>query len=320
MKTYDYIGIDVAKDKFDACINGRNTQVFNNDKKGLKKFITWSKKYSSNIWICMEATGSYSEQIADFLLANNIHQISVVNPMQIKNFFKAKLLRNKNDLVDARGISEYARVMQPRLYIPRTKNKKELCSLTNILNTLKKQHTQLKNQLGTVQGSIAKQELTKIIRALEKRIKSIESEALKLIKSDDAMLQQYECITSIPGVGIITAFEFISVIRDVNQFKHAKEFAAFCGVTPRQNQSGKFNGKSHVSKVGHSRLRRVLYMASLSAKRYNPSMAECANNLLRKNKPAKVILCAIMRKLAHLIFILLRNNTSFIKGHQLNMA
>lgn len=97
MTQFDCVGVDVAKDKFDVSIeiNGRyKHKVFSNNNQGYNEFLMWLKAHTGNAWVCMEATGHYSEQIADFLIKQAI-RVSVVNPFQIKNFAKATLVRNK---------------------------------------------------------------------------------------------------------------------------------------------------------------------------------------------------------------------------------
>ncbi len=97
MNTTEYVGIDVAKDKFDVAVQINNRykhSVYSNDAKGHAKFSQWLSNNISSPWVCMEATGHYSERIADFLFKKSI-KVSVVNPYQIKNFAKASLARNK---------------------------------------------------------------------------------------------------------------------------------------------------------------------------------------------------------------------------------
>src|ERR1044072_8153770 len=149
MNYNEFIGIDVAKDKFDVCFLKEESYIFktfHRTKAGLKSFLNYIKKYSENPLVCMEATGHYSEEIADFLCEHEIH-VSVINPIQIKYFTKVKLSRNKNDIVDAKIIADYCKTMQPRLYQPRSLEQKYIRELIQLEDTLKNQKIQLKNQL-----------------------------------------------------------------------------------------------------------------------------------------------------------------------------
>lgn len=311
MQRYEFIGVDVAKDKFDVCLEGGQSAVFTSTKKGLNAFYRWIKKHTNNPWVCMESTGHYSELIAEYLIEKEIAQVSIVNPMQIKSFCRAKLLRNKNDIVDAKAIAEYAKIMEPRLFTQRTDANKEINELNKLLETLKKQMVQLKNQLQSTRSSTARKEIKKLIEALKRKIKVIEMEIKSIIKGNDELNQKFELMLSIPGVGDITAFQCIAAIKNIHDFENAKQFAAFSGLTPKQNQSGKFEGRARISKIGSSKLRKALYMASLSAIRFNPAISQFAQNLKAKGKHAKLIICAVMRKMAHLIFGVLKNNQPF---------
>ena len=111
MDQTEYVGIDVSKDTFDVAIHVNNRyhhSVYSNDLKGHSKFARWLTQHIPSPWVCMEATGHYSEGIADFLIKKGI-KVSVANPFQIKNFAKASLARNKNDTIDnSRVLQVYA--------------------------------------------------------------------------------------------------------------------------------------------------------------------------------------------------------------------
>ena len=317
MNTYDFIGLDVSKDKFDVALDDRHRAVFSRDKKGFYQFFRWIQAHAKRPWVCMEATGCYSEAIADYLLSKDI-QVSIANPMQIKSFCRAKLLRNKTDSLDARAIAQYASVMPLRPYQKRSQEQKELNDLNKLLDTLKTQLIQLTNQLESTQGEKAKKRLRQFIRELKKRIRAIETELDDFVNTNEQVSEHVALITSIPGVGKVTAYQLLGMITDINSFTNAKEFAAFIGLSPKQTQSGKLNGLTRISKVGNPRLRKAFYMASLSAKRHNPNLKDFVARLQAKGKAPKAILCAIMRKLAHFVFGVLKNKQAFITGYKMD--
>lgn len=313
MTVYQCVGVDVAKDKFDVAYFTNNRSIdksFSNNKKGRQEFIKWLEKHTQTPWICMEATGHYSELIADHLVSKHI-RVSIVNPLQIKSFARVKLSRNKNDTVDARIIAEYCDKMQPRDFISRSDSQKELKDLTKLLDMLKAQLVQLKNQLESTQGRLAQKSLKKIIKELELKIKAVEKQLADLIKNDQALESKMGLITSIKGVGKMTAYKILAQVPNINVFSTAKQFAAYMGVSPKQHQSGKYTGKTTISRMGDSRLRKAIYMAALSAKRYNVALQPFVNRLKGNGKPPKSIVCAVMRKLAHLIFGILKHGRPF---------
>lgn len=313
MMHYQFVGIDVAKDKFDVAlqINGKyKLEVFPNLQKGYQAFVKWLNKYTTQPWVCMEATGHYSELIADYLCSVNIN-VSVINPLQIKSFARAKLARNKTDQLDAKLIAAYGEIMKPRLFSPRTESHKQLKELSNLLDMLKAQHTQLANQKSCTQSTPVRKALEKLLKSLAKEIKKIEASIAEIIQQHQELTTNMQLMTSIKGVGKLTAYKVIAQVPHFHHFKHAKQFAAFIGITPKQKQSGNFKGKTTISRLGDSALRKALYMAALVAIRFNETVKAFANRLKANGKAPKAIICAAMRKLAHYIFGVIRNGRPF---------
>ena len=313
MTHYQFVGVDVAKDKFDVALEINNKfrqECFSNDKKGYKAFSKWLDQHTTQPWVCMEATGHYSELIADYLVSVNII-VSVVNPLQIKSFARAKLSRNKTDQLDAKVIADYCKMMQPGTFMPRSDTQKELKELSNLLDMLKAQHTQLSNQLGSTQSETAKKAIRKFIASLEKEIKKVEGLIAEIIKRNKDLSQNLELITSIKGVGKLTAYKVLSHVPHMNNFKNGKQFAAFIGISPRQHQSGNFQGKTTISRLGNSVLRKSFYMAAMVAIRHNKNIEPFVARLRQNGKAPKVIICAVMRKLAHIIFGVIKNQRPF---------
>jgi len=316
MTQFQFVGVDVAKDKFDVALEIDNKfkhECFSNDKKGYKSFSKWMDKHTSLPWVCMEATGHYSELIADYLVSVNI-KVSVVNPLQIKSFARAKLSRNKTDQLDAKLIATYCEFMQPRTFLPRSDAHKELKELSNLLDMLKNQHTQLSNQLGSAQSDKAKKAINKSIKNLEKEIKKVDGLIAEIIKHNDDLNQNLKLITSIKGVRKLTAYKVLAHVPHMSNFKNAKQFAAFVGISPRQHQSGNFQGKTSISRLGNPALRKSFYMAAMVAIRHNKRIEPFVMRLKQNGKAPKSIICAVMRKLAHFIFGIIKNQRPFCEN------
>lgn len=313
MVDFQCVGVDVAKDKFDVAFfvaNKCHQKCFANNKKGFRDFIKWLKNHAIQPWVCMEATGHYSEIIADFLMKHHI-RVSIVNPLQIKSFARAKLARNKNDNLDAKIIAEYCEAMSPHVFVARSQSQKELKDLTKLLETLKMQLIQLQNQLESTQGKFAKKAIQQLVKELRKEIERIERHLDSLTEADSELTQKMQLITSVPGVGKLTAYKILAQAPNMQNFSTAKQFAAYIGVTPKQHQSGKYIGRTTISRIGDSRLRKALYMAALVAKRYNKALQPFVKRLEKNSKTPKSIVCAVMRKLAHILFGILKSNRPF---------
>src|SRR3989338_1193217 len=175
MENYSFVGIDMAKEKFDVAILPEEKlilKVFPNTQDGFQDFHQWLNQYTSHAWVCLEATGHYSELLAEFLFEQKI-KVSVVNPMRIAQFRKLNLGRNKNDTVDARLIREFTEQYKPRIFQPRSREQKALRELIQLIDLLTEQKVQLTNQWQTLQMVEVKKEVKKLIQGLEKKIAAL---------------------------------------------------------------------------------------------------------------------------------------------------
>lgn len=310
----NFVGIDISKDKFDAAIlvsSGKYLdKVFENTTTGIKEFHQWLLKHTQTPWVCMEATGHYGRKLADFLHKKAI-PVSVINPLRIKNFGKAILMRNKNDRLDARLIAQFGQAMRPRLYMPKNAEQKAMNDLVNLLNTLKMQLIQFTNQLPSIESKVAIKMTKKCILKQKKDIADVESKLAESVEQDADFKEQLALMTSIKGVGKLTSYRVLARIQDVGSFESAKQFAAFIGVAPRQCQSGKFQGKTRMSCLGDAGLRKGLYMAAMVAKRHNAALQPFVKRLAAAGKAPKAIIGAVMYKLARWIFAVLKYNKPF---------
>jgi len=313
MSTFDVVGIDVSKHTLDVCLilNKKKQQArFDNQKAGWKKMLTWVRRYTSEPWFCMEATGSYSEGVAEFLLAEQ-QSVSVVNPLQIKSYAKSILSRNKTDPQDAYIIARYAKAADLRIFIARTPEQKALREHTQLLDQLTAQKIQLKSQAQHFADPDARRFVAKQIKQLEISMERLKSKLNALVEEDARCKQAMQLLLSIKGVGAATAYSILAYLPDISNFKCAKQLAAFIGVSPTQKQSGQFVGRTRLSKFGNPRLRKALYMPALVMKQYNEHLKPFIKRLERKGLKPKAIVGAIMRKLAHIIFGVLKHQQPF---------
>lgn len=314
MTQYNYIGIDVAKDKFDVCLlanTGKSHEgMFNNTEAGYKSFIKWIKLSAETCWICMEATGQYSEVLAEHLVSKG-YKVSVENPVKIKYFTKAKLSRNKNDKVDARLIAEYAQLMTLKLFQPKSREQKYIRELLQFEEQLKKQKSQLKRQSSCITSREVKKQIEKTVKMLDKQLAQIGEQLETVFKRNERLQQCVDLLVTIKGMGELSARRFLAYLPDISLFSNAKQLAAFIGVSPKQNESGLYRGKTTMSKMGNPRLRNVLYMPALNAKRFNLALQPFVKRLEAKGLAPKAIVGAIMRKLVHIIYGMLKSNRTF---------
>lgn len=313
MINYNFVGIDIAKLKFDVVVKKEGKLVsmtFENKKSGRKEFLLWLKTHTSNAFVCLEATGSYGELLAEYLVTENI-RVSVVNPVQIKHYAKSMLIRNKNDRIDAKTIMNYAEKFTPRAFIPKSADQRLSKESIQLIDTLEEQKHQLQNQLESIRSKEVRKEIESMIKLIEKRISKVEASVNKCIQGNHEYQANKNRLLTIKGIGEKTANRIISHFPDVSQFKNAKQLAAYTGLSPRQHQSGGFNGKTRISKCGDTRLRKALYMPALVVKNKNPYLKQFCDRLEKNGLRPKQIVCAVMRKLIHIIFGILKHKQDF---------
>lgn len=311
------LGIDVSKLDLTISLlvdkNHYHTKVDNN-KQGFEFLVKWLKQHKVNkVSACMEATGIYSKAIADFLYIKN-HKVSIVNPACINAFAKSKLARHKTDKVDSMLIAEYASKNDLIQYIPKNKSQQELQNLYRCLQNLKHQYNQVQNYLENKDylPSSVYTSYNKLLLQIEEEIDNIQSSIDSLLVSNIELKQKIDNMQSIPGIGKLTAVAILAESPDLDSFNSARELAAYAGLTPKHRVSGtSVRGKSAISKIGSAKLRKSLYFPAIVAKNHNTIFKRFTQKLASKGKPTKVIIVAIMRKLLHIVFGVIKNNSSF---------
>ena len=315
MRTKEYVGVDIAKAKFDVALsdgdNHWKEKAFDNNPSGYKALTLWLKKHTDKpSFVCMEATGHYGQGLAEYLHKQKI-AVSVVNPMQIKHYAKARLTRNKNDRVDARLIALYAKQMQPSLFTPKETKHQAVQELAKIADTLSGQVQSLKLQYDSIGCKQARLALKQSINYLQKKMDSLEKKIADHIEAIPTLKEQKQRLLTIKGIGEKSAHRLLAYLPDLTLFRSAKQLAAFAGLSPRQFQSGQYQGKTRLSKFGDARLRKALYMPALVAKNYNSYFKKVALRLQDNGLKPKQIICAIMRKILHAIFGMFKHQQDF---------
>jgi transposase len=314
-----FIGIDIAKDSFVAAypqLNGYQTQTYNNDLKGVKKFIN---SFTNTDHHCvLEATGNYGTLLL-YLLCKQDVAVSLVNPKQIKHFARMMMTVTKTDHVDAKLIALYGEKMTPAIYkMPATtiillKQKKV------VLRQLKKQLTSLRNlkESFNVLPLLDKDSLgilNKTIKFVEKQILELQADVSNIAKAEFS--KQIKSLTSIKGIGITLATSLIISTGGFTQFENAKQLSRYIGICPTYQQSGtSINIKGTINRNGDSDLRSLLYIASWSAIRYNQACRESYQRLKANGKPSKVALIAVANKLVRQAFAICKAESLYLDGY-----
>lgn len=309
-------GIDVAKDKVDICLLDEDGQVFQetlpNNKSGINKLHRWMKKRGAKTaHICLEATGVYGDLLAETLHKRG-YMVSVVNPARIKAYAASQMQRNKTDALDAALIADYCRTQQPPAWTPPSPELKELRALVRHLDNLKLERQRARNRLEvqTASAAVARQ-LRSQITFVDKQIAQTEQLIRQHIDQFPDLKQQRDLLKSIPGIGDITACHLMAELGDMRRFDDVREVVAFVGLNPRQHQSGKKSSTYGISRMGRASLRAALYMPAIVAKHCNPRLKAWAETLKQRGLTGKQIVVAVMRKLVHLAYGVLKSGRAF---------
>lgn len=319
------LGIDIAKDTFDAAliVEGKTwNEHFDNSLSGFKRLSSWVRKHTRIVvHACMEATGQYGNDLAEYLYQQS-WKVSVVNPARIKAYGNCKLRRNKTDKADAQLIAEYCLREQPPLWSPPPASFKDLQALVRRLDDLQVNYYQENNRLKSgLKNKVVIDGLKDHLQYLKNKIAQIKKDIQKHIQVYPELKRRQELLISIPGVGKLTAAKILGEVRDVCEFDSSRQLAAYAGVTPRNFTSGtSVHKKSRMSKTGNSNVRKCLYMPAISAKKHNPIIRTFCERLLKSGLKPKAVIGAAMHKLLHMIYGILKSGKPFDPAFLQNRA
>ena len=313
------VGVDVGKDELVVAIEKGKPRIFGTTRGELRKLAHWLGNQSDDrsVHIGMEVTGVYSEGVAAGLSRYDRFIVSVINPAQIKAFGRAMLTRTKTDQVDARVIREFVRSQSPDAWKPPRKSLQELRVLVSQADAIQSEIQQWRNRQHAQQYNQATpkevaRSTRSIITSMERQLKRLHDAIDKLCASDKELAEDMELLTSINGIATRSAAQIIAYGGENLTSRSRRQLDAHAGLVPAERRSGtSVHGKAHLAKQGNSHLRRVLYMPTLVAVRFNPVLKAFYNRLLERGKAKKVALVACMRKMLNIIRAMLTKNTAF---------
>lgn len=311
------LGLDVAKAKFNACLRrdgGKlRHRVFPNTAEGFTQLCAWLKQQGAGrVHACLEATGAYGDALATYLHERG-HRVSLVNPAAIKAYAQSHLSRTKTDRVDAALIAGFCSERHPPAWAPPAPEVRELQALVRRLESLVEMRTMEQNRLSSgIVVKAVRASVEELIAHLSEQIKKTEALIRDHINSHPGLKRQRELLDSIPGIGEATAAALLAEVPDITQYRSAREVAAFAGLVPRERQSGSsVRGRVRLSKIGNARLRRALYFPAITALRCSPFFKAWAEGLQERGKCKMAVIGAVMRKLLHLAYGVLKTDQPF---------
>jgi len=324
---YFYVGLDISKDTFDASYWDYSSQSpvslssFSNCLEGIDKLIQALQSLASNtpFWICFENTGAYHLLLEQQLHLLNINY-SIVPALEIKR--SLGITRGKNDKIDADRISQYAAINTHKLKPSKPKGDKLqiISSLLSSRNLLVRNNTSCKNHLKSLlitakcvslQASIDRIEM--IIKLQSQEIKAIEKEIKNLIYSCEKLKQTYLQITSIPGIGALTATTTLVYTNNFQLFNNHKKFSSFCGVAPFEYSSGtSIRGKTRTSNLRNRELKKLFFTAALSSIKFDKQMASYYARKINQGKHKLSVRNAVASKLISRMFAVAHRDQPYV--------
>ena len=310
----EIVGVDVSKRTFDCAllVNAKfKSKVFQNTAQGYGELDEWLKHQGvERAQVCMEATGIYYEVLARQLHAVG-HTVSVVNPARIKGFAQSVLARTKTDRVDARLIARFCAAHHPTAWHPPVPQQRELQALVARGDALNQMLTQETNRLA-IAPTVTRGSIEKIVAVLVEELAALKCQIRQHIDHHPDLRAKHALLLSIPGIGEATSAQTLACVGGAETFKNARKLAAFLGLTPRQHLSGSsVRGRARLSKTGNARLRKAFFLPAMVAIRFNPVIKVFAARLRAGGKSKMLIIGAVMRKLVHLVFGVLKSGQPF---------
>jgi transposase len=330
------MGIDVAQKELVVSVGKMDQQMtvdifafrtFPNNEKGFKALTLWAEKMtenSVNLRYVMEATGVYHEPLA-YYLADNGFELSIVLPNKISNFFRTLDVNTITDKTASQAIARFGLERKLEIWQKPKKIFRDLKQLTRERDQLVAERTQLKNQLHAERSEAFPNErsigrLNKRMDLLNEQEKEIKAEIAEIVRQDKQLMKQVETITSIPGIGQLTAVIVLAETNGFELIRNKKQLVSYSGLDIREKQSGtSVKGKAKISKKGNRHLRKAMHLPSLSAIRNNHRFKAIFIRLVSKHGIKMKAAVAVQRKLLELIYVIWKTNKVY-DDHYLQRA
>jgi transposase len=321
MKQVNQIGVDVDSQALVCAMQraGQRLPVasFDNTAAGHKKFIRWVTKGARSARVCLEATGIYSLEFALALHHAKNVEVMVVNPRAIKDFARACMQRAKTDAVDAGGILEYLERMPFSAWQPPAPAILQLQAINRRIVQLTTELTREKNRrhasefAGASAEAIAN-DIEVNIHHLERRLERMHHSGLQLVLGVPALATKLAHLVSTKGIGEASAMRLLAELLVLPDDLAAPQWVAHAGLDPRPYESGtSVHRPRRITKVGNRHLRAALYMPALVAIQHDPNVKAFYNKLLAAGKKPMQAVVAVMRKLLHAIWGMLKHDQDF---------
>ena len=297
------VGVDVGKANLDIALHPSGQfHTIPNTEAHIRHFVKILKDYNVER-IVVEASGRYEHALVQACDQAGL-PIIVVNPISVRRYAQAIGVLAKTDRIDAQVIARYAATLKPEIKPIPDKTSQKIKDLLIRRSQLLEMSTMEKNRLQILPKYLHRS-IKSLLRVLQSQIETVTRQIDQEVAKVDQWRTKMEIMTSVPGVGKVLAYTFLSELPELGSLNR-KEIAALVGVAPINRDSGKLNGKRRI-RGGRHRVRTVIFMAMLSSIQCNPVFKRFYERLKAQGKIPKVALIACMRKMIVVLNTMLKN-------------
>jgi transposase len=307
-KSKSFIGIDVSKQQLEVAAHQSDYQF-----RCANKVSAFGELIAELIalrptLIVLEATGGLETRVVRALHTAGL-PVVVVNPRQVRDFARALGQLAKTDRLDARVLAHFAAAIKPPLRPIKAKEQQELDALTGRRGQLVEILADEKNRRASAASDTVRDQIKEHIDWLQDRIAELDEQIKALLQTSPRWQVKDQILQSVPGIGPVASFSMIADLPELGTLNR-QQISKLVGVAPLNRDSGQQRGTRHIY-GGRAQLRRVLYMAALTATRHNAVLKEFYQRLRANHKPFKVAITACMRKLLAIINVMMRDGTTW---------
>ncbi|MFM7428187.1 MAG: IS110 family transposase [Elainella sp.] len=303
-----WVGIDVSQAWLDVVLRpAGHYWRLSNQESGFAELVAHLQGFEVK-GIVLESTGGMERGIVEMLQRQGL-TVAVINPKRARDFAKASGRLAKTDRIDAAVLAHFAEAMRP---LPKPLPSEQQAALSDLVNRRAQLVEMLNSEqrrLHSVRNRSAKADIETHIEWLQQRVKGLDGEIDQLRKDNQQWQQQYEWLTSVPGVGRVVATTLLAALPELGVLT-SKQLASLVGIAPLNRDSGKMRGKRQIV-GGRALVRSVLYMAALVAVQHNPVICAFYQRLLQAGKAKKVALIACAHKLLGILNALVKHQVSW---------
>lgn len=307
MSKPDTVGIDVSMLWLEVVVLPRGVRFsVTNDAAGWAELVQKLRPWSVAA-VGLEPSGGYERGVIRALLATGL-SVRRINPNQLRQFARARGVLAKNDRLDARLIAEYVAIM-PTRSVQSDPAAERLAELVTVRRQLCDEHVSVANQVSHLEDAMLRRLSKRRLARLEADIALLDNRLAEMVGSDAELARRYRRLVTMPGVGPTLAYTLLALLPELGQMSR-KQLAALVGLAPYDFDSGKLKGLRRIY-GGRTPVRNVLYMAALSASRFNPPLKRFHQRLVAAGKKPKVVIVAVMRKMITTLNAMLRDRADW---------